>query len=105
MAEREFCSYNQVVPSWDEAKRQTNLRLHRLDFAGAEVIWDGPTVTREDLRQDYGERRLVTFGQLQDQVVVLVHVERDDDVHFISLRRAESHETRYYFAATRDLLR
>jgi hypothetical protein len=72
------------MPTWDEGKRRLNLRLHRLDFVGAEAIWDGPTVTREDVRKDYGEKRLVTFGLLDAEVVVLVHVERDDDMHIIS---------------------
>jgi uncharacterized DUF497 family protein len=93
------------MPTWDEGKRRLNLRLHRLDFVGAEAIWDGPTVTREDVRKDYGEKRLVTFGLLDAEVVVLVHVERDDDMHIISLRRAEKHEARYYFEVTRPHFR
>ena len=47
------------MASWDEAKRQRNIS-HGLDFVGAEAIWDNFTVTREDLRQDYGESRWVT---------------------------------------------
>ena len=47
------------MPSWDEAKRQRNIKSHGLDFVGAEAIWDNFTVTREDLRQDYGESRWV----------------------------------------------
>jgi uncharacterized DUF497 family protein len=45
------------MPSWDEAKRLRNIKSHGLDFVGAEAIWDNFTVTREDLRQDYGESR------------------------------------------------
>jgi uncharacterized DUF497 family protein len=90
------------MPTWDEAKRRRNLRLHGLDFAGAEAIWDCPTVTREDRRKDYGEKRLVTFGLLDVEVVVLVYVERDDDMHIISLRRAEKYEARYYFETTKS---
>ena len=47
------------MPSWDEAKRQRNIKSHGLDFIGAEAIWDNFTVTREDLRQDYGESRKI----------------------------------------------
>ena len=60
------------MPTWDESKRRANIRRHKLDFAGIEVIWDGFTVTREDIRERYGERRFVTFGVLHDEVVVLV---------------------------------
>lgn len=90
------------MSTWDEAKRLSNLRNHGLDFAGAELIWDLPTVTREDLRKTYGEKRLVTFGLLNGKVVVLVHVDRRDEMHVISLRRAEKHEARYYFETTRS---
>jgi len=60
------------MPTWDEAKRKRNVRIHGLEFVGAEAIWDGPTVSRDDRRKDYGEKRLVTFGLLDTGVVVLV---------------------------------
>jgi uncharacterized DUF497 family protein len=56
------------MPSWDEVKRRRNIKSHGLDFLGAEAIWDNFTVTREDLRQDYGESRWVTFGLLAGDV-------------------------------------
>ena len=88
------------MPTWDPAKRLRNLHVHGLDFRDAESIWDNPTVTREDIRQDYGELRLVTFGLLNAEVVVLVFSDRDGEPHIISLRRAEKHEARYYFEIT-----
>jgi uncharacterized DUF497 family protein len=90
------------MPSWDEAKRRRNLKSHGLDFVGAEAIWDNFTVTREDLRQDYGENRWVTFGLLAGDVVVLVHTERDGEMHIISLRKAEKYEARYYLEIAQD---
>jgi hypothetical protein len=84
------------MPTWDETKRQRNIKVHRLDFVGAEAVWDSFTVTREDLRQDYGEQRWVTFGLLNGEVVVLVHTERNGEMHIISIRRAENYEARYY---------
>ncbi|HEY2863825.1 MAG TPA: BrnT family toxin [Casimicrobiaceae bacterium] len=93
------------MASWDEAKRRRNLKLHDLDFVGAEAIWDNFTVTREDLREAYGEHRWVTFGLLDGEVVVLVHAERRRDMHIISLRKAEKYEARYYFEIAQDQLR
>ena len=84
------------MPTWDEAKRQRNIMVHGLDFVGAEQVWDNFTVTREDLRQDYGEQRWVTFGILDGEFVVLVHTERNGEMHIISLREAENYEARYY---------
>jgi hypothetical protein len=53
------------VATWDEAKRRRNIKDHGLDFVGCEAIWDNFTITREDIRHAYGERRLVTFGLLE----------------------------------------
>ena len=53
-------------------------------------------MTREDRRQDYGEERLVCFGLLETNVVVMVYIERPKGPHVISLRKAEKHEARYY---------
>lgn len=88
--------------SWDEKKRQANLKAHGLDFLGCEAIWHDFTVTREDIRQVYREQRLVTFGRLNGQVVVLVHTERRRGSHIISLRKAEKYETRYYLKEAQD---
>ena len=84
------------MPTWHESKRQHNLQKHGLDFVGCDAIWDHFTVTREDKRHDYGEQRLVCFGLLAHQVVVLVYVERPSGPHIISLRKAEKHEVHYY---------
>ena len=48
------------MTTWDEAKRLSNIESHNLDFAECDAIWDNFTITREDVRQDYGEKRLVT---------------------------------------------
>lgn len=93
------------MTSWDETKRRRNIKAHGLDFEGSEAIWDNFTVSREDLRDDYGEKRIVTFGLLNGEVIVLVHIERDEDMHVISLRKAEKYEARYYFETAEEYFR
>lgn len=90
------------MSTWDEAKRRKNINDHGLDFVGCEAIWDNFTITREDVRLPYGEKRLVTFGLLEGAVAVLVYTERRAGPHIISLRKAEKHETRYYFEIAKD---
>ena len=90
------------MATWDEAKRRRNIKDRGLDFAEGEAIWDDFTITREDIRQAYGEKRLVTFGILEGDVVVMVHTERRAGSHIISLRKAEKHEARYYFKVAKD---
>ncbi len=47
---------------WDEAKRQSNIQKHGIDFVGIEKVFAGKTVTILDDRFDYGESRFITFG-------------------------------------------
>ena len=84
--------------AWDEAKRRLNLRKHGIDFADAERIFGGLTLTVEDDRESYGERRFLTLGLLEDQVVSVAHTERGDLIRLISIRKATKHEARYYFS-------
>ena len=90
------------MATWDEAKRRRNIKDHGLDFAECESIWDNFTITREDIHHAYGEKRLVTFGILEGDAVVMVHTERRGGPHIISLRKAEKHEARYYFKVAKD---
>lgn len=90
------------MTTWDESKRRKNIKEHRLDFVGCDAIWDNFTITREDVRQAYGEKRLVTFGLLEGTVAVLVYTERRTGSHIISLRKAVKHETRYYFEIAKN---
>ena len=76
-----------------------------MDLAGADAIWGNFTVTREDIRAHYGEKRMLTFGILNGEVVVLVHTDRDDDMDVISLRKAEKYEARYYFEVAEEHFR
>jgi len=88
--------------TFDESKRRKNIEIHGLDFIGCEAIWDNFTVTREDKRRAYGEKRLVTFGLLKCDVVVLVYTEHGETLRVISLRKDEKYEARYYFETAKD---
>ena len=83
--------------TWDEAKRQSNLRKHGLDFADASDVFATITLTFEDDRFDYGEQRFITVGMLRSIVVVIAHTERDETIRVISMRKATKNEQRRYF--------
>ena len=82
--------------SWDEAKRQAILAERGLDFADAELIFAGRTMTLPDERRDYSERRFITAGWLRDRFVVLVWTARDDGRRIISMRYGHADEEAYY---------
>ena len=87
---------------WDEAKQQSNLRKHRLDFADAETVFTGATFTFEDDRFDYSEDRYITLGLLGGMVVVIAHTERGNVIRIISMRKATGNEQKTYFEGFSD---
>lgn len=82
---------------WDENKRLENIHKHGIDFVGCEAVFDGYTITVEDDRFPYGERRYITFGLLEDRVVIVAHTETEDVIRIISIRKAKRHEQEIYF--------
>ena len=88
--------------SWDETKRSANLRKHGIDFRDAPKIFRGFTLTAEDDRESYGERRFLTLGLLEDQVVSVANTERGEDIRIISIRKATKHEARFYLSQITD---
>ena len=83
--------------TWDENKRRANIAKHGLDFADAEKVFAGPMVLFEDDRTDYSEQRMIGIGLLDYLVVLIVHVETNDTIRIISMRKAESDETDLYY--------
>lgn len=82
---------------WDEAKRQINLKKHGLDFADAHKVFDGAIILFEDNRFEYSEQRMIAVGLLDITVVVVVHVENDDIIRIISMRKATKNEQKLYY--------
>ena len=78
--------------TWRSAKRATNLKKHGFDFADAERVFAGPTLTVEDARDYGGEQRFNTTGLLGALFVTIRHTESEDEIHIISMRKAEPHE-------------
>ena len=83
--------------AWDDGKRDSNLAKHGLDFADAEEVLSGVTLTVKDDRFEYGEHRFVTLGLLKDVVVVVAHTETDEEIRVISMRKATKNEKEKYF--------
>ena len=83
--------------TWDENKRQANLKKRQLDFADAEKVFDGPIRVFEDIRFTYEERRWIALGLLQVLVVVIVHTETETEIRIISMRKATKHEQKLYY--------
>jgi uncharacterized DUF497 family protein len=83
--------------SWNEAKNESNINKHGIDFNDVTVIFKGITITIEDDRFDYPERRFVTFGMIFEHVIVVVHTESETEIRILSARKATKNEQREYF--------
>lgn len=83
---------------WDENKREINLSKHGVDFEDAMSIWENLTVTRPS-RDNSGESRFVSFGEVSGRLLVVVYTDRDNIRRIISARKANQRERKAYHAA------
>jgi uncharacterized DUF497 family protein len=60
---------------WDKAKNEANIQKRGLDFADAVEMFDGPMLTGQDTRTDYGEHGHVGFGYVQGRLMAVVFTE------------------------------
>jgi hypothetical protein len=81
---------------FDQAKRDATLAERGLAFEDVEIVFEGDTLTIEDVRFDYGEPRFQTVGFLEDRMVMVVWTPRGEDRHVISLRKCNDREQARY---------
>ena len=77
---------------FDPAKREKTLAERGLDFADADIVFDGVTLEVEDTRRDYGEERVICYGLLAGRMVVIGYTPRGADRHIFSMRKANDRE-------------
>lgn len=83
---------------WDVDKGAENQAKHGISFEEATHIFDGPILTKEDDRKDYGEVRDISMGMLSpDAVLVVVHTERGEKTRLISARKASRRERQVFY--------
>ncbi|WP_339164367.1 BrnT family toxin [Methylobacterium bullatum] len=82
--------------TFDPVKRDRALAERGLDFDAAADVFAGRVLQFEDNRQDYGEVRLVSVGELAGRMVVIVWTPRGADRHIISMRKANDREQAKY---------
>ena len=92
--------------SWDPTKSDSNYRDRGFDFAFASLIFEGPTLEREDTRRDYGERRLIAIGLAQDLELTVCYTDREDSRgegvrRIFSARRSNRRERKAYRQAAK----
>lgn len=84
--------------TWDEAKRQSNLAKHGLDFAEAGMVLDSRY--RLDIPVVRGnEERTQSLSYVMNRLAVLtvVHMDRGSTLRIISFRYASEKESGAYY--------
>lgn len=83
---------------WDEAKRLSNVRKHKVDFSTVtQSDWNCALIVEDD-RREYGEKRYWAFVLFEARLHVVVFVRRGAVRRLISARKANSREVRFYEA-------
>jgi uncharacterized DUF497 family protein len=82
---------------WDEAKRETNIAKHGLDFIRARLVFDGrPAINVPAVKGE--EPRCLTIANLEGKFVTVVWTWRGQCRRIISFRRSRDGEEKAYKA-------
>ncbi len=82
--------------TFDPAKNERNVAERGLSFnLVADLEWE-TALAEEDVRRDYGERRIRVLALLGERLHAAVVTYREDAVHVISFRKANDRELRRY---------
>ena len=79
-------------------KADQNLRKHGVSFmAAARVFADMQRIERDNVRENYGEERFITVGEVNAEVLTVVYTMRGESIRIISARRASKTENEHYY--------
>jgi len=83
---------------WDDTKAAENVRNHGVSFAQAALAFSDPfAIEWIDLRETYGEERIIRLAVTGNQVLTVVYTERAERIRIISARRAARNEQDHYY--------
>ena len=91
-----------LIFEWNEAKSEKNLAERGFDFEYACRIFSGDIIEWDDTRRDYGERRVIAIGEVDEEVYVIVYASREQVRRIISERPASRRERDAYHKAFAD---
>jgi uncharacterized DUF497 family protein len=77
---------------WDTAKSSCNFDERGFGFDAAALIFVGPVIEWCDVREVWGEARIVAVGAVEEMILAVVYTDRGDVRRIISARRARKKE-------------
>ncbi len=81
---------------FDPAKSERNARERGLPFGAAARLFERTRLEWEDRREEYGEVRYSTLGEIEGRVFFASFTRRGENIRIISFRKANARETRRY---------
>ena len=60
------------------------------------LVFEGEVFEFEDIRKDYGEKRMIAVGRLVGRMVIVGYVQRGKVRHIFSMRKANEREVKRY---------
>ncbi|KAA0222665.1 BrnT family toxin [candidate division KSB1 bacterium] len=83
---------------WDPKKAEHNLGKHGVDFIEASsVFYDPLSVTYPDPIHSMGEERYIIIGlSVNNRLLIVSHVDREDNIRIISARVTTRNERKLY---------
>ena len=75
--------------TYDPEKQKKTLKERGLNFVDSILIF-------EDIRKDYGEKRMIAVGRLVGRMVIVSYVQRGEVKHIFSMRKANEREVKKY---------
>jgi uncharacterized protein len=77
---------------WHDEKEEKNKLKHGLSFSYAALIFKNPRVIFKDERKDYQETRYISIGEINNDILTVVHTHRGNLIRLISARFATKKE-------------
>jgi uncharacterized protein len=81
---------------WDEAKRESNIAKHGIDFFDAAYLFELNYMFWADNRHDYGEVRFKALGMVDGILLCVIYTIRNNNYRIISAHKAGRHDRRKY---------
>ncbi|MBM3699647.1 MAG: BrnT family toxin [Actinobacteria bacterium] len=83
---------------WDPGKAKKNIKIHAVSFDEASTSFkDTLSLTIFDpLHSDEEDRFILIGNSCKNQLLVVVHTEKDDKIRIISARKATKNEKKQY---------
>lgn len=96
------CYYICMNFQWDGNKNQTNIRKNGISFEEAVEIFQSIRFSAVDSRYEYGEERIITVGEIRNQICIVVYTHRNNIIRIISARRANMRERKTHNERVRE---